>query len=141
MHEMGQGDPRAAKEIAYMASNGAGKGRSARGGNARQTRSFRINILSSGAVGPEETPGEGGHQRKSGQGGRLVEMPAGARGGLGIFQHVPDGVTPEGFSRHLKEASAKFRGVVLDEFLASIVSDDADLETTVRAARDKWAAQ
>jgi len=141
MDEMGQGDPRAVKEIAYMASNGAGKGRSDRGGNARQTRSFRINILSSGEVGLEEKLGEGGHKVKAGQAVRVVEISADAGAGLGIFQHVPDGVTPEGFSRHLKEASAKFRGVVLDEFLASIVSDDADLETTVRTARDKWAAQ
>lgn len=141
MDEMGQGDPRAVKEIAYMASNGAGKGRSDRGGNARQTRTFRINILSSGEVGLEEKLGEGGHKAKAGQVVRVVEIPADAGTSLGIFQNVPDGMTPDGFSRHLKEASAKFRGVVLDEFLASITADEIDLETRVRTVREKWAAQ
>lgn len=86
LDEMAQVDPREAGEIAYMLANGSGKQRAARTGAARNRQSWRLLFLSSGEIGLSQHMHEGGKRVRAGQEVRLVDIPADAGAGHGLFE-------------------------------------------------------
>ena len=128
LDEMSQLPAKEAGEVAYMLANGSGKSRATRDGGARRAAQWRVVFLSSGEVGLAEKVAENCNGRRStaGQQVRIVDIPADAGAGLGIFEVLHGFSSPEAFARHLRSAALTTYGTAIRAFLEK-VADDLDL--------------
>jgi putative DNA primase/helicase len=121
LDEMGQVDGREAGEIAYSLANEAGKARATREGGQRSTQSWRTLFLSTGEVSLVEKMQEAGQRARAGQEVRLVDVPADAGAGLGLFEELHGFETADAFARGLTDATRRFYGSPGRSFLAWLV--------------------
>jgi putative DNA primase/helicase len=129
LDELSQVDPKEAGEIAYMLSNERGKSRARRDGLARQPATWRLLFVSSGEVGLADKLSEIGKKAKAGQEVRLVDVPADAGRGLGLFEDVHGSEGAEAFAGRLKLAAVRYHGSVAVEYLEELAGKlaiDAD---------------
>lgn len=85
LDEIGQADSRIIGEVAYMLANGRGKQRAKKEGGARAIKSWRVLLLSTGEVGTAGLMNAAGQKSRAGHEVRLVELPADAGQGCGLF--------------------------------------------------------
>lgn len=85
LDEIGQADPRIIGEVSYMLANGRGKQRARKEGGARAIKSWRVLLLSTGEVGSATLMNSAGQKSRGGHDVRLVEVPANAGKGFGLF--------------------------------------------------------
>lgn len=123
LDELSQVDPKSAGEVAYMLANGSGKVRSIRTGAMRDTASWRLLFLSSGEAGLTEHMALAGRKPKAGQEIRLLDIPAEAGKGFGIFDTLHDHIGGAAFSKSLSEAVGKHYGVASIAFLSKLVDN------------------
>src|SRR6266446_4954990 len=107
LDEMGQVDAREAGETAYMLANGAGKGRASRDGSARRSAQWRLLFLSSGELSLADKMAEAGKRVRAGQEVRLVDVPADAGAGMGIFEDLHGAASPGELAEILRNATAR----------------------------------
>ncbi|MEF3698232.1 DUF927 domain-containing protein [Desulfolutivibrio sp.] len=123
LDELSQVAAREAGEAAYMLANGTGKARANRKGEGRKPAAWRILFLSTGEISLADKVREDANGRvAAGQTVRVVDIPADASAGFGLFETLhgfPDGGS---FSRHLKEASQRFYGAPLRAFLEHVAA-------------------
>jgi len=126
LDELGQLDPKEAGEMAYLLANGAGKIRAHRSMTAQPVARWQLLFLSSGEAGIEERIAEGGKRMKAGQEGRLIDIPADAGAGLGVFEelHGADGFND--FAGRLWTATTRLHGTPLRALVAKLVHDMRD---------------
>jgi uncharacterized protein (DUF927 family) len=86
LDEMSQVDAREAGECAYLLANGAGKSRAGRDGLTRTPQTWRLLFLSTSEITLADKMQEAGKRARVGQEVRLVDVPADAGAGLGIFE-------------------------------------------------------
>ena len=86
LDELGELDAREAGSTAYLLVNGQGKGRATRDAEGRARAEWRIMLLSSGEVGLGDKIAESGRRAKAGELIRLVDVPADAGKGKGLFE-------------------------------------------------------
>lgn len=123
LDELSQVDPKAAGEVAYMLANGSGKVRSIRTGAMRDTASWRLLFLSSGEAGLTEHMALAGRKPKAGQEIRLLDIPADAGLGFGIFDDLHNHIGGAAFSKALNEVVGKHYGVASIAFLSKLVNN------------------
>ena len=125
LDEISQLAPKDAGEVAYMLANGFGKTRSARDGSARRAAKWRNIFLSSGEIGLADKVAEDGRGRRltAGQQVRVVDVPADAGFGIGMFENLHGFRSGDAFARHLRSATKQHYGVAASEYLAAIVPD------------------
>ena len=125
LDELSQLAPKDGGEVAYMLANGSGKTRSARDGSARRAAKWRTIFLSSGEIGLADKVAEDGRGRKlaAGQQVRVVDVPADAGVGIGMFENLHGFPSGDAFARHLRDATRQHYGVAAREFLTAIVPD------------------
>ena len=125
LDEMGQVDSREVGQIAYMIANGTGKTRAGRSGEARKAMRWRTIFLSTGEVGLADKIAEDGRGRRAaaGQEVRIIDIPAEAGAGMGIFGNLHGFASADAFARHLKTASARNYGNACRAFLEYLVKD------------------
>jgi putative DNA primase/helicase len=139
LDELGEADPKAATAAAYMLANGKGKGRSTRGGELRRIASWRLLFLSTGELSLADLLASDGKKIKAGQLVRIVDIPAEAGKGLGIFDTLPEGFSkPGAFADHLKEAVTAQHGAVLREYLVKLAGNLSGLLAAVQDMRSEW---
>jgi putative DNA primase/helicase len=143
LDELAQLDPKVAGEAAYLLANSAGKSRATRTGAVRPRLTWRLLFLSAGEVGLAEHMSEAGRRTRAGQELRMIDLPADAGGGAGVFDHVPTAFeTAGGMAQHLTRASERTFGTAGRAWLLHLVDRAAgDLAREVRerveaAARD-----
>lgn len=136
LDEISQLDPKHAGACAYLLANGQGKGRASKDGSARATASFRLLFLSAGEIGLCDLVTEGGGRPRAGQEVRVVDIPADAGKGLGVFDQIPAGTAPGAFADQLKQAAAKYHGHPLPALLNRLASGIEAARTQLRTARD-----
>lgn len=138
--ELGQVDGRAADQMAYMLGNGQTKGRSNRNGIARETKDFRLLFTSTGEIGLADKIGESqGKKAKAGQAVRMLEIPADAGAGYGIFENLHEFNNGDEFAKYLAKASKEHCGTAIKSFLERITEIDArTLQETVATLTAKW---
>lgn len=85
LDEIGQADSRVIGDMAYMLSAGRGKVRGKKEGGARSIKSWRVILLSTGEVGTGSKLNEVGQKQRAGHEVRMVEVPADAGAGWGLF--------------------------------------------------------
>jgi putative DNA primase/helicase len=142
LDEMGQVDPREVGEIAYMRCNGSGKRRASRDGSARATKQWRILFLSSGEISLSQKMNEIGKKTRAGQEIRLVDIPANAGAGYGVFEDLYGASSPGAFAEQLKQATKECYGTPIREYLTQIThsyaGDPTQFATAIRTKRDDF---
>ncbi|MBL8328720.1 MAG: DUF927 domain-containing protein [Rubrivivax sp.] len=105
LDELAQLDARVAGESAYMLANGQGKSRAGRSGAARPRLSWRVLGLSAGEIGLADHMSEAGKRPRAGQELRMIDLPADAGAGLGIFEALHEFESPGALAQHLTRAA------------------------------------
>jgi putative DNA primase/helicase len=130
LDEMAQVTPRDAGEAIYMMTNGAGKARSSRDGTARKSAKFRVMLLSSGEIALADKIAEDGRGKKmtAGQQVRVVDVPADAGAGLGLFEDLHGFPSGKALSKHIvAAATTRVYGTAGRAFLAAIMPQLDDI--------------
>ena len=143
LDELSQIDARAAGAAAYMLANGAGKSRAGRGGEGRATAEWRVLFLSSGEIGIAEKVAEDGRGRKvaAGQQVRVLDLPAEAGAGLGLFENLHGFPSADAFARHLKQAAGEHYGTAALSFLAAVTARLDHVQEAVAAFKGEFIAE
>lgn len=141
LDELGQLEPKHAGQVAYMLANGQGKARSHRDGSPRATVQWRVLFLSAGEIGLADLVTQSGGKVRAGQEVRVIDLPADADNGMGIFDRVPDGIAPGAFADKLKTASATHHGHALTAFINALVADPAKAREILRQLQRNIAAK
>jgi putative DNA primase/helicase len=125
LDELSQLAAKDAGEAAYMLANGSGKSRSSRDGSARKAAKWRLLFLSSGEIGLADKVAEDGRGRRlaAGQQIRIVDVPADAGAGMGMFEELHGLESPEALARHLRAATQQHYGVASRQYLTKIVPE------------------
>lgn len=128
---------------AYMLANGQGKTRAGRSGEARRPVRWRVLFLSAGELGLADKIAEDGRGRRAaaGQEVRVVDIPADAGAGLGIFEALQGAPSADAFARALKEATAARHGHAGSAFLDCLTRDVATVEPVVRQCVAEFLAE
>jgi len=143
LDELAQIAARDAGEVAYMLANGSGKSRSARDGSARRAARWRLLFLSSGEIGLSDKVAEDrrGKRLSGGQQVRVVDIPADAGAGLGLFEELHGFSSAEALATHLRTAAASVYGTAARRFLQRIVGDLAAVRTAVASHTKDFVAR
>lgn len=137
--ELGQVDGKAADQMAYMLGNGQTKGRSNRSGIAKDTSEFRLLFMSTGEIGLADKMGEGKKKTKAGQAVRMLEIPADAGAGYGLFENLHHFPSADEFAKHLANATQSNKGYAITHFLDHITQmGQAETERTVSELITSW---
>ncbi|MDD2869742.1 DUF927 domain-containing protein [Neomegalonema sp.] len=125
LDELSQVDSREAGQIAYLIANGVGKTRAGRSGEARKALRWRTLFLSTGEIDLATKIAEDGRGRRvaAGQEARLVDLPADAGAGLGIFEDLHGLASAADLAQHLKAAAARHHGHAAPAFIRFLTRD------------------
>lgn len=123
LDELSQVDSRAAGAAAYMLSNGIGKARAGREGQARKAHEWRLFFLSNGEMGLGDKIAESGGRIAAGMEVRVIDLRADAGAGLGIFEDLHGAADAASFAQALKAASGKVYGTAARAFLRHVTAD------------------
>lgn len=139
LDELSQVDPKAAGEAAYMLANGGGKARANRNGGLRDPASWRILFLSSGEAGLSEHMAEAKKKPKAGQEIRLLDIPADAGAGHGMFENLHQYANGAAFSKALTEATSKHYGTAAQPYIEKLVEHHDKVGDWIKKARREFA--
>lgn len=138
LDEISQGEGRVVDALAYMLAGGAGKGRANRNGIARPVARWRVFFISTGEVGLAEKLAEAGLRVRAGQLVRLIELPADAGAGWGVFENLHGFDNGAALADELKQATAQHTGHAGPTFVAGIVDRLPEIVSAIGNARNKW---
>jgi putative DNA primase/helicase len=110
LDEMGEASGHDVGEAVYLLMNGTGKARANRTGALRRIADWRTLVLSTGEVTFADRLREVGRSARAGQEVRLVDLPADAGAGLGLFEHLHSFAAPAALADHLRQAAGGFTG-------------------------------
>jgi uncharacterized protein (DUF927 family) len=140
LDEIQQVEPREVDQIVYMLANGMGKRRMQRNITARPSLMWRLIFLSSGETRLAEHAATGGKRITAGADVRLLNIPADAGAGYGLFEDLHGAPSARAFADELMEASTVYHGHAQREFLRLLVSDYQKLVGEARAIMNDFAA-
>lgn len=141
LDELAQLDAKVAGESAYMLANGQGKSRAGRTGAARPRLSWRLLFLSAGEIGLAEHMSEANKRTRAGQELRMIDLPADAGRGCGVFDelhaHEGGGV----LAQHLARACETTFGAPGRAWLEHLTEHTDGLSRLLRERMDACEAQ
>jgi putative DNA primase/helicase len=132
LDELGQIDPKVAGESAYMLANGQGKARAGRTGAARPRLTWRLLWLSAGELPLSDHMAEAGKRMRAGQELRMVDMPADAGCGLGLFETLHDFEGGAALAQHLAKACEQTHGTLGRAWLEWLTGHAGDWHAELR---------
>ena len=104
LDEIDQTNGTVVNEAVYLLANGTGKARAMFDGSLRPTQNWRTVIMSTGEKTVLEKLAEYGVQAQAGQSVRLIDIPADAEKGMGIFEELHGHQSPALFATELRNA-------------------------------------
>jgi putative DNA primase/helicase len=125
LDEMGQADSKVIGNSVYMLANGAGKQRASPDGSAREVKTWRMPFLSTGELSLEAKMLETGSKVHAGQEMRLLDIPADAGAGLGVFDDIGTFNSPQELADHITASASTFYGTPAAAFIDKLVSAPA----------------
>jgi uncharacterized protein (DUF927 family) len=134
LDEISQVESRAAGQLAYMLANGQGKQRSSRAGNARDVKSWNLFFLSSGEQSLAAKLAEDRRRVSAGQELRLLDIPADAGAGFGLFNTLHGCLDGQTFAKVLHERTALCYGAVARTFVERLAADRAGAREWVKSS-------
>lgn len=124
LDEIGQAGQNVVSDVAYMLTNGQGKARADRHGNARSSSTWSLVFLSTGEITlNDKIRQDTKTSAMAGQLVRVLDIPADAKHGLGIFANLHDFASGAELSRHLNQASKRYYGAPLRFFLERLTEN------------------
>lgn len=143
LDELSQISPESAGAAAYMLANGAGKTRAGRNGEGRAAAEWRSLFLSSGEMSIADKIAEGGRGRRAaaGQTVRVVDIPADAGAGRGLFEELHGFPSADTFARHLKAAAVESFGTAARAFLDALAKAPDEATETLAKYRSEFLEQ
>jgi len=142
LDEFGQQEADEAGEIAYMVSSGIGKQRASRDGSARDPRTWRVMVLSTGEVGLESHMHEGRKKVRAGQLARITDIPADAGKGFGCFENLHELANGGDFADELDRLCSQYYGTAGRAFVEKIVEYGVEnARRDIRFAADGFVAE
>jgi putative DNA primase/helicase len=123
LDEISQVSAKAAGIIAYMIANGQSKARSGKSGDARPIYEWKTTFLSSGELSLEDKIAEAGGRSTAGQMVRVIDLPADAGAGMGVFEELHGAEGPAEFVKLLRDESTKHYGHAARAFIEKPTSD------------------
>lgn len=141
LDELAQLDPRVAGESAYLLSNGMGKVRAGRTGAARPRLVWRLLFLSAGEIGLAEHMGEANRRTRAGQELRMVDLPADAGVGHGIFNELHGFHGGGALAQHLTRWTEKTYGTAGRAWLQHLCDVTDELGRALRERMNRIEAQ
>lgn len=136
LDELAQLDPRVAGESAYMLANGQGKSRAGRTGTARPRLAWRLLFLSAGEIGLSEHMGDAGKRTRAGQELRMIDLPADAGAGRGIFEELLGHESGGALAQYLTRASESTYGAAGRAWLEWLIEHSEGLAAMLRRRMD-----
>jgi putative DNA primase/helicase len=141
LDEISQAHPRVVGELAYMLGNQRGKGRMNRNATLRETHRWRVIFLSTGEVGMATRLLEGGGIARAGQEVRVLEIPADAGQGIGVFEDLRGCRGAADLAEHLRLAADRDCGHAAREFLAQLTKKTQEVAPIVHKRRRDFIAE
>jgi uncharacterized protein (DUF927 family) len=141
LDEIGQAPAHVVEAMAYLLGNQRGKARMRRDATARASLTWRLLFLSTGELGLAARLAEGGKRAMAGQQVRVVEIPADAGAGLGIFDQVHGFGTGAEFAEHLRLAADRQCGHAGRAFLEGLTGHLEEHRKLVLLARETFKAE
>lgn len=138
LDELSQVDARAAGAVAYMLANNQGKGRARRDGSGRPPATWRVLFFSNGEITISDKVREDGRRATAGQAVRVVDVPAEADHGMGIFETLHEFESGDALARHLNEVVKRTYGTAAPAFLEHVVRDAAAISDSVAKHREDF---
>ena len=129
LDELAQIDPKQAQTVAYTILNGQPKNRMSgefqRGGG----EGWRVVVVSSGELTLGDHVATVGGQVRGGQVVRMLDVPADAKCGMGVFEDLHGAATPADFAREISSAARQYYGTPIRRFLQLFIADrDSQLD-------------
>ena len=142
LDELGVADAREVGTIVYQLAGGIGKGRAARDGSLRASNSWRVMIFSTAELQITDKIGEGGKKARAGQEVKIIDIPADAGKGFGVFDHAGSNGNAKQLADAMKAAACTHYGTagpafveaVLAEGFETVASDLREMLAQFRAA-------
>jgi putative DNA primase/helicase len=141
LDELKELDPREAGGVAYMLANGTGKRRGQPHGGTRPRLTWRLLFLSTGEMSLEQHIAEVGQRTYAGQEVRLVDVPADAGAGLGLFEDLHSAETGQAFAVQLQTATSSHYGHAGRAFVAALAQDSTGNAAQARKLYEGFVAQ
>jgi putative DNA primase/helicase len=136
LDELAQLDPKVAGESAYMLANGQGKSRAGRTGAARPRLTWRLLFLSAGEIGLAEHMSEAGKRTRAGQELRMIDLPADAGRGCGVFEELHGHEGGGTLAQHLTRACETTFGTAGRAWLEHLTDGTDGLARLLRERMD-----
>jgi putative DNA primase/helicase len=139
LDELGTVEAKEAAAAIYSLTSGAGKGRSRRDGSLRSSLTWRTMVLSTGEVRLTDKLLEGRQQVRTGQQVRLVDIPADAGKGLGVFDSGGVAGDPKALADRIKAAAQTWYGTAGPEFVRRLIADGiraSDIKDMINAFKN-----
>ena len=123
LDEIGEIDGAQAGVTAYMLANGQQKNRARSDGSPRPVNTWNVLFLSSGEQSLADKMAEVGHSVKVGQEIRLLEIPADAGSGYGMFEDIHGAADGAAFADSVREAALTYYGTPCRAYLEGLIKD------------------
>jgi putative DNA primase/helicase len=134
LDELAEVDAREVGETAYMLANGQAKLRMQKNIALGRSAEWLTLFLSTGEISLATHMATAGKQMRGGMDVRLLDLPADAGAGLGLFEELHGATSARDFADNLKEAARNYYGTPLREFLRRLAQKAKDdLRTTWQA--------
>jgi putative DNA primase/helicase len=134
LDELNQANPTEVIDAAYMLANGQGKVRSGKTLLPRPILSWRLLFLSSGEITLAQHAQTAGRQARGGAQVRLINIPADAGAGRGIFEDLHFAASAQEFVKLLHTNSLRYYGTPIRAFLDHLHPNLVAVDHRVRAA-------
>ena len=141
LDEIGQAPAHVVEALAYLLGNQRGKARMRRDATARASLTWRLLFLSTGELGLAARLAEGGKRAMAGQAVRVVEIPADAGAGLGIFDTLHGFGGGAELAEHLRLAADRQCGHAGRAFLERLTARCEECRKLVLQARQTFIAE
>ena len=120
-----------------MLGNQRGKSRMTKSITLRPTLTWRVLFLSTGEVGMATRLMEGGGKARAGQEVRVLEIPAYAGVGMGVFENLHDLKAPD-LAEHLRLAADRNCGHAAREYIARVTGKYWEVKRAVDQMRAQF---
>ncbi len=120
----------------YTLTGGKGKARSALYEN--NVAEWQLTVFSTGELSLAQHAEAGKIERLEGENVRMIDVPADADRGMGIFESLPDGVSSSNELAHIvKDVTHRYYGSAKPAFLKRLVADIQDDREGLKAKLEK----
>ena len=139
--EMGMVNSRELSQSAYMIANGQGKQRAKKDGTDREIARWHVLFLSTGEITLEDKMRESGQEARAGQEVRIVDFPADAGAGLGMFEELHGRPNGHEFAIALENGTSSYFGTPIRSFLDQVATDRDECLSFARKEIDRFEAE